>query len=95
MIVAAIPAAQTTGAGGFNQVARTVGVTAGSALCGIILQAATPAGQAIPRSSGYTTAALIAAGALVAMIAAATLALILTRRQSRSAAPAVNLRGAS
>jgi predicted MFS family arabinose efflux permease len=95
MIVAAIPAAQTTGAVGFNQVARTVGVTAGSALCGIILQAATPAGQAIPRSSGYTTAALIAAAALVAMIAAATLALIRTRRQSRSTAPAVSLRGVS
>ena len=46
LITASVPAAETTSAAGFNQVARTIGVTIGSALCGIILEAATPAGGA-------------------------------------------------
>ncbi len=84
MIVAATTAAQTTGAVGFNQVARTIGVTAGSALCGIILQAATPAGHSVPNSSGYTTAALIAAAALLATIIAAVLADQQTRANGKT-----------
>lgn len=80
LITASVPAAETTSAVGFNQVARTIGVTIGSALCGIILEAATPAGGSIPRDSGYTTAALIGASILLATAVAGVLAAPLARR---------------
>jgi MFS family permease len=84
LITASVPAAETTSAVVFNQVARTIGVTIGSALCGIILEAATPAGGSIPRDSGYTTAALIGAGILLATAVAGVLAAPLARRGLKS-----------
>jgi NAD(P)-dependent dehydrogenase (short-subunit alcohol dehydrogenase family) len=80
LITASVPAAETTSAVGFNQVARTIGVTIGSALCGIILEAATPAGGSIPRDSSYTTAALTGASILLATAVAGVLAVLLARR---------------
>jgi NAD(P)-dependent dehydrogenase (short-subunit alcohol dehydrogenase family) len=73
-------AATATSAVGFNQAARTIGVTIGSALCGIILEAATPAGGSIPRDSGYTTAALIGASILLATAVAGVFAVPLAHR---------------
>jgi predicted MFS family arabinose efflux permease len=80
LITASVPAAETTSAVGFNQVARTIGVTIGSALCVIILEAATPAGGSIPRDSGYTTAALTGASILLATAVAGVLAAPLAHR---------------
>ena len=80
LITASVSAAETTSAVGFNQVARTIGVTIGIALCGIILEAATPAGGSIPRDSGYTTAALIGASILLATAVAGVFAVPLAHR---------------
>ncbi len=68
LIVRAVPAAVTSSAISFNQVLRTIGFAAGSALAGLVLQAATPAGQALPADSGYTVAALLGAGVLLITI---------------------------
>ncbi|MEP7025295.1 MAG: MFS transporter [Actinomycetota bacterium] len=73
LIVGAVPAAVTSSAISVNQVLRTIGFAAGSALAGLILQAATPAGHAQPRAAGYTAAAL-AGAAMLAVSAIAVLA---------------------
>jgi len=67
-IVRAVPATVTSSAISFNQVLRTIGFAAGSAVAGLVLQAATPAGQALPVNAGYTAAALIGAGVLLITI---------------------------
>jgi MFS family permease len=69
LVVSGVPAAETGSALSFNQVLRNVGFSIGSALSGVILAAATPAGAALPRADGYRTAALVAVGLCVATIA--------------------------
>jgi MFS family permease len=63
-IVREVPPNETGSAVGFNQVLRTIGFSAGSALAGLVLAAATAPGAINPAERGYTTAALIGAGFL-------------------------------
>ncbi|MCW2606758.1 MAG: transporter, partial [Frankiales bacterium] len=71
LLVRAVPAAETGSAMSFNQVLRTIGFAAGSALSASVLQASTPAGEALPTDAGYTTSALLGCGlwALTAVLA--------------------------
>ena len=59
LIVRAVPASETGSATGFNQVLRTVGYSAGSALSATVLEAHTAAGRALPSGAGYSTAAVL------------------------------------
>lgn len=65
LIVRSVPAHETGSATSFNQVLRTVGYSAGSALSATILQAHTPVGQALPQGSGYDAAAIVGCGVWV------------------------------
>lgn len=62
LIVRAVPPAETGSATSVNQVLRTVGYAAGSALSATVLEAHTAAGQRLPAGSGYGTAAAIGCG---------------------------------
>jgi predicted MFS family arabinose efflux permease len=66
VILAVTPADETSSAMGFNQVARSVGFSVGSAIGGLILAANTVSRHTFPADGGYTTAAWIGA-ALMAM----------------------------
>jgi hypothetical protein len=68
-IVRAVPAHETGSAMSFNQVLRTVGFSAGSALSGVVLAAATPAGRALPKAGGYQVAAWLGVAVLAVTIA--------------------------
>ncbi|HEY0807650.1 MAG TPA: MFS transporter [Pseudonocardiaceae bacterium] len=59
LIVRSVPATETGSAMSFNQVFRTVGFAAGSALCGVVLAAYTPSGHGLPTGDGYRTAGLV------------------------------------
>lgn len=61
-ILAVTPAAETSSAMGFNQVVRSTGFSAGSAVGGLVLAAQTSA-AGFPAESGYTLAAWLGAGA--------------------------------
>ncbi len=89
LILDSVPAAETTSAIGFNQVLRTIGVTIGSALCGILLQAATPTNATIPADHGYTTAATLGAAVLLVTTLAGIAAAYLTRKRPGSSATSV------
>jgi predicted MFS family arabinose efflux permease len=69
VILTVTPAGETSSAMGVNQVVRSVGFSAGSALGGLILAAYTHAGHAFPAQSGYSTAAWIGAASMAATIA--------------------------
>lgn len=73
VILAVTPARETASAMGVNQVVRSVGFSVGSAAGGLILAAATSAGQTFPARSGYTVAAAsgVAIMAATAVIAGA------------------------
>ncbi|MFL6072663.1 MAG: MFS transporter [Mycobacteriales bacterium] len=68
-IVRAVPASETGSAMSFNQVLRTVGFSAGSALSGVVLATATPAGRVLPKASGYQVAAWVGIAMLAVTIA--------------------------
>jgi predicted MFS family arabinose efflux permease len=68
VILAFTPAGETSSAMGVNQVVRSAGFSAGSALGGLILAAYTQAGHAFPARHGYSTAALIGGAAMAATI---------------------------
>lgn len=87
MIVGSVPAHETGSAMSFNQVLRYVGYSTGSVLSAAILQAHTAAGNALPTGDGYRTAALLACGVWVAMIAV-TAVLPPRRRRAAVAVPA-------
>ncbi len=72
------PPGETGSAIGFNHVLRTIGFSAGSALTGLVLAAATPTGAALPLDRGYTAAALI--GAAFLLVTAVLLTVIRPRR---------------
>jgi hypothetical protein len=63
-----VPATETGSAISFNQVLRTIGFSAGSALCGVVLAAYTPAGHGLPTGDGYRTAALFGVAVLTVTI---------------------------
>ncbi len=69
MILAVTPAGETSSAMSVNQVVRSTGFSAGSALGGLILAAYTHAGQDFPARHGYSTAAWISAAAMAATVA--------------------------
>jgi len=52
----------------FNQVLRTVGFAAGSALTGVVLAAYTPTGHGVPTGDGYRTAGLVGIAVLAVTI---------------------------
>ncbi len=78
-ILAVTSPAETSSAMGFNQVVRSTGFSAGSAVGGLVLAAHTT-GSGFPTDSGYTLAAWIGAGA-----AALTVAFTLAARPRRDA----------
>ncbi len=84
LIVRAVPPAETGSATSFNQVLRTVGYSAGSALSATVLQAHTPAGQALPTGAGYGTAAALGCG-VWAVTAVVSFVLPRARRTTRTA----------
>jgi MFS family permease len=85
LIVAAVPAGETGSAIGLNQVLRYAGFATGSALTATVLEMATPAGEVLPRSGGYTAVALIGCGIC---LATALLTWLLTHRsRSRTDGP--------
>ena len=83
LVLVGVPQEETASVLSINQIARSIGMSIGSALTGFLLDAATPTGAMLPTHAGYVTAALwalppLAAGALV----------IATQRSPRRAAPA-------
>jgi predicted MFS family arabinose efflux permease len=66
VILAVTPEGETSSAMSFNQVVRSVGFSLGSAIGGLILAAATPAGSLFPADGAYTTAAWTGAAVMAA-----------------------------
>jgi MFS family permease len=62
LIVAAVPLAETGSAMALNQVLRNAGFATGSALTAAVLEMATPAGEVLPRSGGFTAIAMLGVG---------------------------------
>ncbi|MBL7489342.1 MFS transporter [Frankia sp. AgB1.9] len=66
VILATTPPGETASAMSLNHVVRSVGFSLGSALGGLVLAGATPAGRRFPTDAAYATAACLAATALAA-----------------------------
>ena len=81
LIVRAVPAEETGSATSFNQVLRTIGYSAGSALSATVLEAHTPAGELLPTNGGYSAAALLGCGVWVLT---GVLSFVLPRRPART-----------
>ena len=79
LIVGAVPEHETGSAISFNQVLRYVGYSTGSALSAAVLQAHTPAGQALPSASGYGATALLGCAVWVVV---GVVTIVLPRRGS-------------
>lgn len=77
-----VPAAETGSAMSFYQVVRTAAYSVGSALSATVLVLYLPHGQAFPSDEGYSVAAWVCTGVLVAALAAS---LAFIRRPSASA----------
>ena len=69
VILAVTPPGETSSAMSFNQVVRSVGFSAGSALSGFILAACTPRGRAFPAAAGYSAAAWAGVAAMAVTLA--------------------------
>ena len=67
LVIAAVPRGETGSAMSLNQVVRYVGFSIGSATAATVLEAATPAGAAVPAAGGYTVIAAIGFCACVLM----------------------------
>jgi hypothetical protein len=67
LVVAAVPARETSSAMSLNQVLRYAGFAVGSATTATALAAATPRGAAFATSSGYTTIAVVGCAACLLM----------------------------
>lgn len=70
LVLSGVPRAETASVLSINQIARSIGMSIGSALAGFLLAATTASGAMLPTRSGYITAALwalppLAASALV------------------------------
>ncbi|MFD0823220.1 MFS transporter, partial [Micromonospora zhanjiangensis] len=74
LLVGAVPAAETGSATSFNQVLRSVGYSAGSAVSAVILDAYTGPGRALPTGTGYTVGFAVGVG-VCALSAVLSLAL--------------------
>ncbi|MGW2486358.1 MFS transporter [Streptomyces sp. NPDC001606] len=86
VILAVTPKSETSSAMSINYVMRSVGYSLGSAIGGLVLAAGTDSGQVFPHDSAYTTAAWVG---IAAMAITAMASLVLTRRRSPEAEPAV------
>jgi predicted MFS family arabinose efflux permease len=78
VILAVTPKSETSSAMSFNQVVRSVGLSLGSAIGGLVLAASTNTGHLSPTNSAYTTAALVGIAAM-AITAMTSIALALKR----------------
>lgn len=81
LVLRAVPPSEAGSATAFNQVLRTAGYAAGSALSGTILQAHTAVGAALPSESGYRVGALVGIG-LCALTVAVVVPLLPRRRRT-------------
>ena len=61
LVVAAVPAAQTGQATGFNAVVRTVGSSIGTQVAAVVVVSSAAAGSLVPRDGGYVTAFVVCA----------------------------------
>jgi len=77
LVLDGVPQAETSSVLSVNQIVRSVGFSVGSALAGLLLAAATPAGSLFPHEHAYTIAALCVLPLLLLSAIA-----ILTRRAS-------------
>ena len=89
LIVAAVPATETGSATGFNQVLRTVGYSAGSALSATVLEAHTAVGAVLPDEVGYTVAGVLGC---VVFAGTAVLSWLLPGRRRSAVAPTAGAR---
>lgn len=58
LVLAGVPQTETASVLSINQIVRSIGFSVGSALAGLLLAAATPAGALLPAADGYLTSAL-------------------------------------
>jgi predicted MFS family arabinose efflux permease len=58
LVLVGVPRAETASVLSINQIARSIGMSIGSALAGFLLAATTPAGTMLPTHDGYLTATL-------------------------------------
>ncbi|WP_037305236.1 MFS transporter [Amycolatopsis orientalis] len=65
LVLPVVPQGETASVLSINQIARSIGMSVGSALAGFLLAAATPGGSMFPTQDGYVAAALWALPALV------------------------------
>lgn len=70
LVLVGVPQAETASVLSINQIARSIGMSIGSAFAGFLLAATTPEGAMLPTQNGYITAALwalppLAASALI------------------------------
>ncbi|WP_227981557.1 MFS transporter [Nocardia spumae] len=77
LVLVGVPRAETASVLSINQIARSIGMSIGSALAGLLLSATTPDDALLPTRNGYVTAALWALPAL------AVSALIIATDRSR------------
>lgn len=73
LVLEGVPAPETASVLSINQIVRSVGFSVGSALAGLLLAAATPAGALVPPAGGYVVASLwvlplLAAGTLIVTV---------------------------
>ena len=89
VILAVTPKSETSSAMSFNQVVRSVGLSLGSAIGGLVLATGTDTGHLSPTNSAYTTAALVGIAAM-AITAVTSIALARQRvpETNPTAAPA-------
>lgn len=78
LVLVGVPHAETASVLSINQIARSIGMSIGSALAGFLLAATTPDGAMLPAQNGYLTAALWALPPLVV-----SAVIVATRRSSR------------
>ncbi|GAA5054793.1 MFS transporter [Nocardia callitridis] len=83
LVLVGVPGEETASVLSINQIARSIGMSAGSALAGFLLATSTPNDAMLPTRHGYVTAALWA----LPPLAISTL-IIVTRRSGRHAAQA-------
>ena len=57
LVLVGVPQSETASVLTINQVVRSIGFAVGSALAGVLLATATPAGAVLPTQQGFVTAA--------------------------------------
>lgn len=72
LVLDGVPVAETASVLSINQIVRSVGFSGGSAVAGLLLATATPAGQLLPPAGAYAAAALWAVAPLVLSVLAVT-----------------------